>query len=56
MDESLENHINCCRCCSKLLKTGQKTVEISKSIEKRLNDFLCDFRVSFYLILKSFSI
>lgn len=35
MEDSLEYHLNCCRCCSKHFNAGQKTLEISKSIEKR---------------------
>lgn len=35
MDLHLQNHQDKCRCCFKLLKTAQKTVQISKSIEKR---------------------
>lgn len=33
--ESLENHQEKCRCCFKILALTQKSVEISKSIEKR---------------------
>jgi hypothetical protein len=46
MDSLLENHLNCCRCCSNLLKTTQKTVKISKSIEKRFYE-LSGIKVSF---------
>lgn len=33
--EEIENHHNKCRCCLRLLRKHQKTVEITNSIEKR---------------------
>lgn len=35
MNKNLQDHKNKCRCCFKQLKSAQKTVEISKFIEKR---------------------
>jgi hypothetical protein len=35
MNNLITNHLSACRLCSRQWKTGQKTVEITKSIEKR---------------------